>query len=258
MTTLIKMTGLQLAEAVYDAMLKVIDNCEDSAYILVEGFSRNKCTGYHFNMFPRRCTVVNNPVSDEIRIVYGMDNEFQRDTNWADDSVRFLDLDPGNMTKAAQSVYAWLAHAIDPVTGTQSPADLVTYGQRKPTPDVYIWWTNQGDCEGFIRYHEPIRAEGSMPWGGPIPEYIWDEITSRWRRGARGRLWVSTAHPELDVSIASAFKTDDNFHHYISNYCGGVPILARDLDVMQRNQGFVTDLSLNLIIKEEHRVVPSL
>jgi hypothetical protein len=100
----------------------------------------------------------------------------------------------------------------------------------------FIWWTNQGDCEGVIAYHEKARLEGMIPWGGPLRDHVFRELRSRHGRHAAGCVWGLKDQPKFD-------RTND-FHHYIIKYCGGVLITYEDLMSVRHNQGFVTDLKL--------------
>ncbi|MNB58573.1 hypothetical protein D3C87_598550 [compost metagenome] len=100
----------------------------------------------------------------------------------------------------------------------------------------YIWWTNQGDCEGVIAYHEKARFEGMIPWGGPLRDHVFSELRSRHGRHARGSVWGLKDQPKFDEK--------NDFHRYIIKYCGGVLITYEDLMSVRHNQGFVTDLKL--------------
>lgn len=100
----------------------------------------------------------------------------------------------------------------------------------------YIWWTNQGDCEGVIAYHENARLQGMLPWGGPIRDHVFSELRSRHGRHAAGTVWGLKEQPVLNPS--------NDFHRYIIKYCGGVLITYDDLMTIRHNQGFVTDLNI--------------
>jgi hypothetical protein len=100
----------------------------------------------------------------------------------------------------------------------------------------YIWWTNQGDCEGVMAYHEKARFEGMIPWGGPLRDHVFKELSSRNGRHAAGCVWGLKDQPTFDRS--------NDFHRYIIKYCGGVLITYEDLMTVRHNQGFVTDLKL--------------
>lgn len=103
----------------------------------------------------------------------------------------------------------------------------------------YIWWTNQGDCEGVMAYHEKCRIEGMIPWGGPLRDQIYSELRSRHGRHAAGTVWGLKTQP--------TFNQTNDFHRYIIKYCGGILISYGDLMTIRHQQGFVTDLNLKPI-----------
>lgn len=113
----------------------------------------------------------------------------------------------------------------DPVNGVDPDA----HGE-------YIWWTNQGDCEGVMAYHEKCRLEGMIPWGGPLRDHLYSELRSRHGRHAAGTVWGLKIQPD--------FNKANDFHRYILKYCGGILITYEDLATIRHQQGFVTDLNL--------------
>lgn len=113
----------------------------------------------------------------------------------------------------------------DPVNGVDPDA----HGE-------YIWWTNQGDCEGVMTYHEKCRLEGMIPWGGPLRDHLYSELRSRHGRHAAGTVWGLKFQPD--------FNKVNDFHRYIQKYCGGILITYEDLMTIRHQQGFVTDLNL--------------
>ncbi|MNO12992.1 hypothetical protein D3C76_26120 [compost metagenome] len=116
---------------------------------------------------------------------------------------------------------------------------LVDSETCKIKPGAYIWWTNQGDCEGVMAYHEKCRLEGMVPWGGPLPDRVYSELRSRHGRHAKGCVWGMDDQPTFDNS--------NEFHRYILRYCGGILISHEDLTTIRHNQGFITDLDLKPI-----------
>jgi len=107
---LIKTAGLHIAEAVYNAMSTLDLGDEECNYILTDGFYNYKCTGYHFSdvVSGRGCTVVNNPVTDQIRLVYGSRADFNPDTYHAAVDTAFVDIHPDDVYHAASQTLGWL------------------------------------------------------------------------------------------------------------------------------------------------------
>lgn len=119
MGQLVKMAGLQIAEIVYGQLKELLHRrCYDqfdTPNIRVYGFSNNACTGYHFSSENgRRCTVINNPVTDQIRIVYGGADDFDPATNLAKDTTRHVDLHPALTDRAAAIMRDWLGYGDSP------------------------------------------------------------------------------------------------------------------------------------------------
>jgi hypothetical protein len=115
MGQLVKMTGLQIAERVYIELKELLHRrCYDqfdTPNIRVYGFCNNGCTGYHFaSESGRSCTVINNPVTDQIRIVYGSATDFDAATNLAKDTAQQVDLRPELNDRAAEIIREWLGY----------------------------------------------------------------------------------------------------------------------------------------------------
>jgi len=115
MVELVKMAGLEIAEAVFDHMKRLLEEWQEKDYILTYGFANNKCTGYHLSANRRGITVINNPITDEIRLVYGLSSQFHPDTNICRDDAQHIDLHPDDAEKAAKLVIGWLLRGAPPI-----------------------------------------------------------------------------------------------------------------------------------------------
>lgn len=114
MPQLIKMAGLVLAEKVLHEMESLINGHEDGYPIRVSGFCNYKTTGYHLSADGRNCSIINHPVSDSIRIVYGTVDDFDSSTNIADPNLEYVDVLAGEYYVAATLAINWLLKGIDP------------------------------------------------------------------------------------------------------------------------------------------------
>lgn len=114
MGKLVKMTGLVVAEAVFVEMKEMFEREQNPSYILTYGFANNKCTGYHFSSNERGVTVINNPVSDQIRLVYGTRDQFDANTNVCKDDTAFVDIHPDHVAQAAALTLGYLLYGQPP------------------------------------------------------------------------------------------------------------------------------------------------
>lgn len=103
--------------------------------------------------------------------------------------------------------------------------------------ELVIWWLCQNDYRGIGQSSSEIRETLTG-----VPEYIVDEVSSRFGRPGRGRLWVAKgidlreiAWPE-DNPIAIAVGDEGGY--------GGIVFYRRDLDSVYQYPGVFTDLEL--------------
>lgn len=99
-------------------------------------------------------------------------------------------------------------------------------------PRYLIFWTNQADCESI--------QQGDLAKN--CPRYIKRELSSRYGRNGRGRLWVADGIPVNEI------VWDDNkpAAKYAGN-AGGIVIHGRDYNAVKGLPGIVTDLELNQV-----------
>ena len=133
--------------------------------------------------------------------------------------------------------------------------ELTTRQLRFQPNDLLIWWTTQGDASSNVRTVEKYVDGKSMqasrvPGGNTIPEYIVNNLESRNGRNARGTVWGHGVDTTINEQLESKWKKNDDFHRLLKSNCGGVLFYAKDLRIVADNIGFVTDLDLNLILKE--------
>lgn len=114
MVQLVKMAGLDIAESVYTEMKELLVDWKEEGHILTYGFANYKCTGYHFSANRRGVTVINNSVTDEIRLVFGDSSQFDTNTNVAKHDTGYTDIHPDDVQKAAKLVIGWLLRGAPP------------------------------------------------------------------------------------------------------------------------------------------------
>lgn len=105
-----------------------------------------------------------------------------------------------------------------------------------------IWWTSQGCCElmatAFVDAEKSVTEEVLDTFG--LPKYIAAELSSRFGRAGRGRLWIPG-----DIPIKEIPWPETKITAFMANHCGGIVIHAKDVPAVIALPGFVTDLDLN-------------
>lgn len=99
----------------------------------------------------------------------------------------------------------------------------------------YIWWLSQGEMQQALGQELPAG----------FPSRIEDAYHSMWGRSLRGRLWVGLA---TDVAIPEI--PEGCFNSVLGRWlasCGGIVVEERDLDLLQRCPGTVTDFNLRRV-----------
>ena len=100
-----------------------------------------------------------------------------------------------------------------------------------PKPSRYlIFWTNQADCEQI--------ESGDLAKN--CPRYIKRQLSSRYGRAGRGRLWVADGIPVKEITWDDSKPPAK----YAGN-SGGIVIHGRDYNAVKSLPGMVTDLELN-------------
>ncbi len=115
-------------------------------------------------------------------------------------------------------------------------ADNPVHEQPTDVNELAIWWLSQSDSE--------ILSDGNEELFPPdiLPDYLEDEVMSRYGRPARGRLWVSMAQgfkindlkwPDPETPLAKH-----------CGLCGGIVLWRKDLPSLATLPGLVTDMNL--------------
>ncbi len=107
-----------------------------------------------------------------------------------------------------------------------------------------IWWLDQPATEMVMEWIE----DPDMTL--PLPQYIIDEVNSRYGRAGRCRLWVPTDFPNLGVDPWPANELTAELKKMCA---GGVVFKAEDLGVVKSLAEFgpcvefITDFDMNLV-----------
>jgi hypothetical protein len=103
------------------------------------------------------------------------------------------------------------------------------------TENLAVWWCPSKDDDKLQDLYEEV---------GTLPEYIAKEARDIMGRPRRGRLWISNAiKPRID-----SIEWDDTkpcARRAVES--GGIIIYKKDIDILARMPGFVTDLQMNMI-----------
>lgn len=110
MGNIVRSSGFELADKVRE---EVVKRLAGEVFDIVEvAVSFVKTSGLHYASLAqgidRRCTIVNHPVGDGIRLVFGTREDFQFPSRAAKDSATTLDLGPTQFEKAAINIVYWL------------------------------------------------------------------------------------------------------------------------------------------------------
>lgn len=96
----------------------------------------------------------------------------------------------------------------------------------------YIWWLNQE------------QSEASLEGIDELPNYLHDQLRSRYGRPGRGRLWVDSCLPQ---GIKVDPWPDTELAHELERGYGGIVFKALHLKLLLEKPGVITDLKLNRI-----------
>lgn len=134
----------------------------------------------------------------------------------------------------------------------------------KPRPKYYIWWLSQASSE--LMGLPAVFDDDKEQWGKAgitldeadyfwrektdLPDYIFNQLLSRYGRPGRGRLWVDrSVIGKIDDLDADNAESDPVRAMTVreTDACGGIVILAQDLKFVRKYPGFITDLEYNKI-----------
>ena len=103
--------------------------------------------------------------------------------------------------------------------------------------ELAVYWLTEEDCIQLI------DNENFVPAFEGLPEYMQNQIMSRYGRPGRGRIWIDK---QFDVKSMWWWDNESPYANDARD-CGGIVIHMKDTALVRDLPGFLTDINLKSI-----------
>jgi len=98
--------------------------------------------------------------------------------------------------------------------------------------EYLIWWLDESEAERVYDVLDQID----------LPDYIKDEVHSRYGRNGRGRLWVPR-----HINLVEIPWDENKVTAKLAERCGGIVFEPKHYDYVEILPGFITNLDLEFV-----------